>query len=408
MLGIFDCMMKVLFLLLFSYQGLYILISLFGKEKEKDYELKYHDFAVLICARNEETVIGNLLESIDRQTYPEKHYRTFVMADNCIDSTAEIAKGCGAVVYTRNDDEYVGKGYALESLLRNIEKDYGDVFDAFLVFDADNILKDDYLEQMNISYCQGNKIIAGYINSKNYGSNWISAGYSLYLLRKNRFLNNARHLLGLSSAINGTGFLFDKETAKEWPYHTLTEDIEFTVDQVCRHHTIAYCDKAIVYDEQPTSFVQSVYQRLRWSKGYLEVIWKYSTRLVKGICEGSFSCFDMLSTILSAYGLSVVSLIFDILMSSYLIVTKSDMIPFLSNLLEGLLKAYLCMYLIGLLTTITEWKRINTRLLNKIRYTFTFPLFMASYIPIAVCALFADVSWKPIRHTVTITHENSL
>ena len=56
--------MKVLFLLLLSYQGLYILVSLFGREKKKDYELTYHNFAILICARNEETVIGNLLDSL--------------------------------------------------------------------------------------------------------------------------------------------------------------------------------------------------------------------------------------------------------------------------------------------------------------------------------------------------------
>ena len=407
MLGIFNCIMKVLFLLLFSYQGFYMLVSLFRKEQKEDFELNYHHFAVLICARNEETVISDLLKSIADQTYPKEYYQTFVMADNCDDSTAEAATNNGAKVYIRKNSDLIGKGYALESLLKDIEKDYGDEFDAYLVFDADNILKEDYLEQMNVSYCKGNRIIAGYINSKNYDSNWISAGYSLYLLRKNRFLNNARYLLGLSSAINGTGFLFDKEIVKDWSYHTLTEDIEFTVDQVCRHHMIAYCDKAIVYDEQPTSLIQSFYQRLRWSKGYLQVIQKYSKRLFEGIGEGYFSYFDMLSTLLSAYGLSVISLIFDVLTFSFLIATKNNPIPFLSNLLDGALQAYLCMYAIGLLTTITEWKRINISAYRKIGYTFTFPLFMATYIPIAFYALFADVSWKPIKHTVTIAHENS-
>ena len=272
--GFLNQALSIAFIALFSYQLVFIIVSLLMKEKETDYVFSYHRFAVLICARNEEEVIGELLKSIYDQTYPKDWYKVFVMADNCSDRTAQIARENGAAVYERFNDELSGKGYALEELLRNIKEEYEDLFDAFLVFDADNILKNDYLEQMNISYCQGSRIIAGYINSKNYGSNWISAGYSLYLLRKNRFLNHARHLLGISSAINGTGFLFSREMLDEWPYHTLTEDIEFTVDQVCRHHHIAYCNKAVLYDEQPTTFRQSFYQRLRWSKGYLQVIGK--------------------------------------------------------------------------------------------------------------------------------------
>ena len=304
----FNRILSFFFAVLFFYQFVFIIVSLFMKEKKEDYKFSYHRFALLICARNEETVIKDLLDSIHDQTYPKEYYKVFLMADHCDDQTAQIARNCKVNVYERFNEELPGKGYALEELLKRIKNDYGDAFDAFLVFDADNILKKDYIEQMNLSYCKGNRIIAGYINSKNYGSNWISAGYSLYLLRKNRFLNHARSLLGLSSAINGTGFLFSREVLDEWPYHTLTEDIEFTLDQVCRHQKIAYCGKAMLYDEQPTSMKQSFYQRLRWSKGYLQVIKKYSYSLARGCMEKDFSCYDMLNTILSAYGLSMISL----------------------------------------------------------------------------------------------------
>lgn len=405
MLGFLNRTLSIVFAVLFSYQFVFIIVSLFMKEKEIDYEFSYHRLAILICARNEESVIGDLLKSISDQTYPKDQYEVFVMADNCSDQTAQIAKENGAIVYERFNDELQGKGYALQELLKNIEEDYGDQFDAFLVFDADNVLKNDYLEQMNISYCKGNRIIAGYINSKNYGSNWISAGYSLYLLRKNRFLNHARYLLGISSAINGTGFLFSKEVLDDWPYHTLTEDIEFTVDQVCRHHKIAYCSKAVLYDEQPTTFRQSIYQRLRWSKGYLQVIGKYSGRLLEGIMEGSFSCFDMLNTILSAYGLSMVSLLLNTASFLCLILLKEDTAPFIYDLSLSLLKSYLCLFIVGSLTVITEWKNIAASAFNKIRYTFTFPLFLATYVPIALCAIFAKVTWVPIRHSIRLSHE---
>ena len=397
--------LSAVFAILFSYQIFFVFISLFMKEKEADYAFSYHKLAVLVCARNEETVIGDLLASIANQTYPKDQYKVFVMADNCTDETADIARYKGAIVYERFNSELPGKGYALRELLRRINEDYEDEFDAFLVFDADNILKSDYLEQMNISYCKGNRVIAGYINSKNYESNWISAGYSLYLLRKNRFLNQARQLLGVSSAINGTGFLFSRQILNEWPYHTLTEDIEFTVDQVCRHHRIAYCRKAMLYDEQPTSMRQSFYQRLRWSKGYLQVIGKYSRRLLEGFAEGDFSCFDMLNTILSAYGLSMISLLVNGLTLLCLILLKKDAMPFVNDLLTGMIRSYFCLYLTGLLTLIAEWKNIPASTRGKIRYTFTFPIFLATYVPIAFCALFAKVTWVPIRHGVCLSHE---
>ena len=114
MLGFLNRMLSIVFAVLFSYQFVFIIVSLFMKEKEIDYEFSYHRLAILICARNEETVIGDLLKSISDQTYPKDQYEVFVMADNCSDHTAKIAKENGAVVYERFSDELQGKGYALQ------------------------------------------------------------------------------------------------------------------------------------------------------------------------------------------------------------------------------------------------------------------------------------------------------
>lgn len=405
--GFFDRIISILFLVLFSYQAIYIFASFFLKEREDSSEFRYHDLAVLICARNEENVIADLLASIRSQTYPKEHVHTFVMADNCDDLTAHIAEENGATVYERRDPEHVGKGYALEELMSRIGREYGEAFDAYIVIDADNLLKEDFLEQMNRSYCKGNRIIAGYISAKNYDDNWISAGYSLFLLHKNRFLNNARYLLGLNCAINGTGFLFDRKLIRQWDYHTLTEDIELSVDQACRHHRIAYCKEAVVYDEQPVSLRQSFYQRVRWAKGYLQVIGKYTPSLLKGIREGDFSCYDMLNTILSAYGMSVFCVTLKAVTLLSLVCLGRDIAPYLYSILLGLLKAYMMVYLSGLMTVLAEWKRIDASAYHKILYTFTYPLFLATYVPIAVYALFAKVTWVPIRHGIRSSNESS-
>ena len=195
-----NFIIATVFFICYSYQFAYILVPYLKKEKpHKPVEL--HRYAVLISARNEELVIGNLLDSISAQDYPSRLVRVFVVADNCTDETAKVAREHGAIVYERFNDKLVGKGYALEYLLDRIGEEYGDVFDAYMVFDADNLLSEDYIRCMNETFSDGYRIITSYRNSKNYGDNWISAGYALWFLREAKYLNNARYLLGTSCAV---------------------------------------------------------------------------------------------------------------------------------------------------------------------------------------------------------------
>lgn len=157
---------------------------------------------------------------------------------------------------------------------------------------------------MNATFDSGHfAALTSYRNSKNFGANWISAGYGLWFLREARFLNFPRMLLGTNCAISGTGFLVSGEVIREnggWPFHLLTEDIEFSVNCAIEGKVIGYCDKAVIYDEQPVKFGQSWTQRLRWSKGFYQVDWHYSWGLIKGLFQGgrkSFSCYDIFMTV---------------------------------------------------------------------------------------------------------------
>lgn len=302
-----NFIIATVFFVCYSYQFAYILVPYLKKEKpHKPAEL--HRYAVLISARNEELVIGNLLDSISAQDYPSSLVRVFVVADNCTDKTAKVARAHGAIVYERFNDKLVGKGYALEYLLDRIGEEYGDVFDAYMVFDADNLLSEDYISRMNETFSDGYRIITSYRNSKNYGDNWISAGYALWFLREAKYLNNARYLLGTSCAVSGTGFLFSREILKScggWPFHLLVEDIEFTIHNIVSGEKVGYCPRAVLYDEQPTKFSQSWKQRMRWARGYIQILRKYGGRLLHGIfAKRSFSCFDMTMNIAPAVILS--------------------------------------------------------------------------------------------------------
>ena len=393
-----------LFFACYAYQLLYILVPMIKKEKPHG-PASAHSYAVLICARNEQTVIGDLLESLRNQTYRDGSLTVFVMADNCTDDTAGLARRAGAVVYERFNTRNVGKGYALDALLRHISMDYPEGFDGYFVFDADNILEPDYIEQMNRTFSDGFDIVTSYRNSKNYGDNWISAGYALWFLRESRYLNEARMLLGNSCAVSGTGFLFSRRILEKtggWNFHLLTEDIEFTVHQVVDGERIGICPEAILYDEQPISFSQSWRQRLRWAKGYLQVFQKNGRNLLKGIFSGNFSCFDMSMSILPAFVLMVASIIFNVVMITVAASRGIALHTALQPALESLAYVYVTLFLAGGITTVTEWKYIRVSTVKKIFYTFTFPLFMLTYIPISLAALFTRVEWKPIEHHATL------
>ncbi len=269
------------------YHSVYTVIGLITTRKFRKTENK-HKYAVCIAARNEEAVIGNLLDSIAKQDYPKELVTVFVVADNCTDSTADVCIKKGAVCYERFDNIHKTKGFALQFLFKNIEKDYGiDNFEGYFVFDADNLLNSDYITRMNEAFDEGEKIITSYRNTKNFDENWIASTYAIHWLRSIRFNHRARSVLRLATNIQGTGFLFANELVKDgWNYTSLTEDRAFTADAVANGYPISYCDAAMFYDEQPTNLKIALRQRIRWSKGHLMAFTESGPKIFKHIFTG--------------------------------------------------------------------------------------------------------------------------
>ncbi|WP_245976845.1 glycosyltransferase family 2 protein [Oceanobacillus arenosus] len=377
-------------------------------EVQNDNPYKY---AVIVAARNEELVIGQLIKSIKNQKYPKELIDIFVIADNCTDNTALVAMQEGAIVRERFNKDQVGKGYALDEMFKIIEKEYSSrKYDGYFVFDADNLLDENYIAEMNKTFNRGYRVITSYRKSKNYDQNWISAGYALWFLHEAEYLNLPRMVLNSSCAISGTGFLVHTDLIKEnggWIHHLLTEDIEFSVSQIIKGEKIGYCKSAMFYDEQPITFRQSWNQRLRWAKGFYQVFAKYGKDLVGGIFKGKrnrLSCFDMTMTIMPVLLVSCISLVTNGLfyLAGFLGLFEGKEIIDVttSAMLRSVGGYYVLLFLVGFITTLTEWGEIHCSGWKKIAYTITFPLFMFTYLPIAIVALFKDVEWKPIAHTV--------
>ena len=144
-------------------------------------------------------------------------------------------------------------------------------------------------------------------------------------------------LLNNSCAVSGTGFLISSEIIDKnngWKYHLLTEDIEFTIDSIINGEKIGYCNSACFYDEQPTSFRDSWNQRMRWSKGFYQVFFKYGYNLFKSIFKNrDFSCYDMFMTISPMMLISIVMILFNSTVTKIQIISyqKNEMKKYSKN-----------------------------------------------------------------------------
>lgn len=379
------------------YQFIVSICSLVKLKDKPILEDKQNRFMAIIPAHNEESVIGNLVESLTKQDYPRELYDIYVIADNCTDKTAEIAKKAGAIVYERFDEENKTKGHALNWFLnKKIEEDAP--YDAFCVFDADNIVDVNFIKNMNKKLCQGEDVVQGYRDIKNPTDSWVSAGYAIFYWTMNRFYHLARYNLGLSPLINGTGFMvkFDVVKPNGWDTKTLTEDIEFSLKRIIAGKKLGWATDAIVYDEQPVGFKQSWSQRSRWTVGHIQCIQNYTKDLAVATKEKktlmNFDGFLYIIGSIPMFILTLVLLAINFIMFFANGITATDLVI---NILRYLIPTFLLPIGTAILIMLLDKKPIRPMLKGLICY----PLFLGSWLLINFKCLFKrDLSWEKIEH----------
>ena len=378
-----------------------LLISLCSLVKLKDKPLleeKENKFMAIIPAHNEEMVIGNLIESLKNQNYPKDKYDIFVIADNCTDITKKIAEDAGAIVYERRSSmEERTKGHALQWFLRQkIAEDAQ--YDAFCVFDADNIVDENFLVNMNKKLCQGEDVVQGYRDIKNPTDSWVSAGYAIFYWMMNRFYHLARYNLGLSPLINGTGFMvkFDVIKPNGWETQTLTEDIEFSLQRIITGKKLGWSTDAIVYDEQPVKFKQSWSQRSRWTVGHMQCMGIYTKQLAEAVKEKKTAMnFDGLLYIVGSIPMFIITLLL-LAVNFALYMTKTfTSAQLIENYARYLIPTFLLPIGTALVIMILDKKPIKPMIKGLLCY----PLFLGSWLLINFKCLFKrDTSWEKIEH----------
>lgn len=389
------------------YVGYYLItsIGIFKKRKKvnNNNDDKKNFFAVIIAARNEENVIGKLIDSLKKQSYPSEYFDIYVIVNNCTDNTAIEAKKAGAKVISCTE-KVSTKGEVLKYTF-DLFKDNNKI-DAYAIFDADNIVHHDFLAKMNDMINSGYSVAQGFRDTKNISDNWLTSSYAILYYFQSLFLNESRYNMGRSSFLNGTGFVIKKEVIDKHGFNpkTVTEDVEFTAMCAINNEKIGFATDAITYDEQTNSFDVSWKQRKRWSFGTMECLREYFPILLKkGIKERNFECFDV-----GLFYLSVILHVVFNLLPIFLLI--NIIIHFNSLTFDNMLYKIIFIvisYLFGVVVRIILLKRYNKSFKDNIGGVLLFDLFVFSWLPINfICLFIKSCNWDSIKHNRSVDIEN--
>lgn len=398
---------NIIMILCFLFSLYFVIIGLFAfKSSKKSKKVnKKHKYAILIPCRNEEKVISNLLDSLKKQNYPKNNFDIYVVLNNCTDKTKDIALKKNVKIIEA-DIEVKSKGEALKYTFNYLKsKNY----DAYVIFDADNVVDKNFLNAMNDKLNDGFLVVQGFRDAKNPQDNYLSGGYTMFYYLQNVFYNLSRMNIQKSSAINGTGFLIKKEVIDKYGFDvkTLTEDSELTGLCAINNIKIGFAIDAITYDEHPTNFKTSWIQRKRWSSGCYMCLKLYKRALFKGLWQNNALCsFDALLYYLAPI-IQVISFVLPLLMC---------LLKFIKGLIINTLiidfsSIYflIIFYFISIIINIITLKKLNKKLKDYYKGIFGFYIFIISWIPINILCLFKKTkTWVQIEHNKNIPIENIL
>ena len=382
---------------------------------------KQHKFAVLIPARYESSVIEGLLKSLQEQDYPKELIKTYVITESENDPTNEICKKYENTEYFVRPNLLVkSKGGALDQVLKHLinngiaEKEQ---FEAYFIFDADNLLSPTFFTEMNKTYDAGYEIAISYRNAKNWNDGWISSCSALTFSMINTFQNKCRSRFNKNVVVSGTGFYVSARVINElggWPFQTLTEDAEISSYSVLNNIKGVYNEQAEHFDEQPINLSVSWNQRIRWVKGHMQVTKKYSKPLIISSLhsqENKIGKFEFGINIIPV-AVPIVTIIvycFTMLVMGFLgiclQVPPSTYLKAFIYLGIALASTYLFLMLYTIMLIYYEkiHHKINLSLKNTIITILMNPFFFGSWIPIGVVALLKkEVTWKRIDRKADI------
>jgi 1,2-diacylglycerol 3-beta-glucosyltransferase len=271
-------------------------------------------FDVIVPAHDEAAAIGDLIARLFLLDWPPDRFRVIVVADNCTDRTAEIARAAGALVFERHDPTRLGKGYALQFAFDTSEE--SGWADACVVVDADSDVSPNLLEAFAARIESGAKAIQVRYRVRNPHASWRTGLLSIALACFHDVRSRARERLGLSCGIRGNGWCVTRRLLRLVPYgaFSLAEDLEYGIELGLAGYRVHYADEAFVAAEMVSREEPARSQRLRWESGRAQLLRSRVLRLLRatngpdgGICADL--AFDLLLPPLSYVAINVVALV---------------------------------------------------------------------------------------------------
>ncbi len=355
-----------------------------------------HNYAILIPARNESLVIEKLLISIENQTKKIKPEDVYVIVETKKDKTVSIVEKHKMTIVYRKNLNKKRKGFALDDAIKEILKS-NKKYDAYFIFDADNILDKNYIKEMTKSFDEGYDIGIGYRNTKN-SKNLVSAASALTFSMINTIGNKRKSKYTNNLIISGTGYYIKGtiiESWKEFPFNSLTEDYELSLYSILNNLTTTYNDSAIYYDEQPEIFDVTIIQRSRWVKGYFDARRNYIHKIRKSISKKDKNYASKITALIGVNPL--ITLIIGILL------LLIDSITSFKNFIISLLIIFILIYITLMIFTYIIIKKEENKLdikVSKILLIFYNPFYLLSYIYCLYIAVTKkDLGWQEIKHT---------
>jgi hypothetical protein len=237
---------------------------------------------VLVPAHNEELSIASTLASLRCIEYPKDRFEIIVVADNCEDATADLARAAGATVYERTDPSRRGKGHALAWALERLRTDRPDA-EAVAFVDADCRVSPNFLTAIESRLRAGAVAVQTNNVVANPHESWSSALRFAAFTLIGTIRPLGKDTLGLSSGLRGTGMGFTRALLERHPWEafSLAEDGEYHLRLVAAGERVVFAPEASVRSAMPTSLQQARQQHLRWEGGKWEIVRAWTPRLVQ-------------------------------------------------------------------------------------------------------------------------------
>ena len=251
-------------------------------------------FDVIVPAHNEQALIESVVRDLLRLEWPRAAFRVLVVADNCTDATAAVARAAGAEVLERNDAQLRGKGYALEFAFQH-SREHGSA-DAVVVIDADSKVSHNLLRACAARLDAGAQAVQVYYGVLNPHTSWRTRLMCIALTAFHKVRSRAREHLGVSCGLRGNGWCVTHAVLQRVPYqaYSLAEDIEYGIELGLAGERVHYADEAEVTAEMVNDARSASTQRRRWEQGRWQLITGSTGALLRAAWRRrSLVCLDL-------------------------------------------------------------------------------------------------------------------